>query len=142
MRLVLFTVLFLLVTAFQLKLEETPDNPSLNPPFYDTNTVWVDSVMQALTPDQRIAQLFMVAAYSNKGETHKESISKLVKEYHIGGLMFMQGGPIRQARLTNHYQSIAEVPLMIAQDAEWGLSMRIDSTLRFPWQMTLGSYSK
>ena len=95
--------------------------------------------MQVLTPDQRIAQLFMVAAYSNKGETHKEYISKLVKKYHIGGLMFMQGGPIRQARLTNHYQSIAEVPLMIAQDAEWGLSMRIDSTLRFPWQMTLGA---
>ena len=138
MRLVLFTVLSLL-TTFQLKLEETLDNPSLYPPFYNTNTVWVDSVMQALTPDQRIAQLFMVAAYSNKGEAHKQSISKLVKEYHIGGLMFMQGGPIRQARLTNHYQTITEVPLMIAQDAEWGLSMRIDSTLRFPWQMSLGA---
>ena len=139
MRLFLFTVLFLLVNAFQLKVEETPNNLGLNPPFFDTNTVWVDSVMQALTPDQRIAQLFMVAAYSNKGEMHKESISKLVKEYHIGGLMFLQGGPIRQARLTNHYQSITKVPLMIAQDAEWGLSMRIDSTLRFPWQMTLGA---
>lgn len=139
MRLLLFTVSILLVNSFQFKLEETLDNPSLTPPFYDTNTVWVDSVMQALTPDQRIAQLFMVAAYSNKGESHKEYISKLVKEYHIGGLMFMQGGPIRQARLTNHYQSIAEVPLMIAQDAEWGLSMRIDSVLRFPWQMTLGA---
>ena len=108
MRPIFFTVLLLLVTAFQLKEEEVKDNPSLLLLFYDTNTVWVDSVMQALTPDQRIAQLFMVAAYSNKGETHKEFISKLVKEYHIGGLMFMQGGPIRQARLTNHYQSIAE----------------------------------
>ena len=139
MRFFLFTFLFFLVTAFQLKVEETSDDYNINPPFYDTNNVWVDSVMQALTPDQRIAQLFMVAAYSNKGEIHKEFISKLVKEYHIGGLMFMQGGPIRQARLTNHYQSIAKIPLMIAQDAEWGLSMRIDSTLRFPWQMTLGA---
>ena len=139
MRFFLFTVLFFLVTAFQLKVEETSVDYKINPPFYDTNNVWVDSVMQVLTPDQRIAQLFMVAAYSNKGEIHKEFISKLVKEYHIGGLMFMQGGPIRQARLTNHYQSIAKIPLMIAQDAEWGLSMRIDSTLRFPWQMTLGA---
>ena len=139
MRLVLFTVLFFLVNAFHLKVEETLDSPSLGPPFYDTNTVWIDSVMQELTTDQRIAQLFMVAAYSNKGEMHKESISKLIKEYNIGGLMFMQGGPIRQARLTNHYQSIAKVPLMIAQDAEWGLSMRIDSMIRFPWQMTLGA---
>ena len=101
MRLVLFTVLFFLVNAFHLKVEETLDSPSLGPPFYDTNTVWIDSVMQELTTDQRIAQLFMVAAYSNKGEMHKESISKLIKEYNIGGLMFMQGGPIRQARLTN-----------------------------------------
>ena len=139
MRLILFTVILLFVTSFQFKQEEVKDNLSLNPPFYDTNTVWVDSVMQVLTTDQRIAQLFMVAAYSNKGDAHKESISRLIKEYHIGGLMFMQGGPIRQARLTNYYQSIAEVPLMIAQDAEWGLSMRIDSVLRFPWQMTLGA---
>ena len=139
MRIVLFTVFFLVVTAFQLKVKETTESPILNPPFYDTNTVWVDSLMQALSNEQRIAQLFMVAAYSNKGDVHRESISKLVEEYHIGGLMFMQGGPVRQAHLTNYYQSITKVPLMIAQDAEWGLSMRIDSTLRFPWQMTLGA---
>jgi beta-glucosidase-like glycosyl hydrolase/CubicO group peptidase (beta-lactamase class C family) len=53
--------------------------------------------------------------------------------------MFLQGGPVRQLRLTNHYQSLSQVPLMIAQDAEWGVSMRIDSTIRFPWQMTLGA---
>ena len=53
--------------------------------------------------------------------------------------MFLQGGPVRQARLTNKYQSISETPLMIALDAEWGISMRLDSALRFPWQMTLGS---
>lgn len=139
MRLIIFTFLFVVVTAFQLRVEGVQESPRLLPPFYDTSTTWVDSVMQALTPDQRIAQLLMVAAYSNQGEAHKEAISKLVEEYHIGGLMFMQGGPVRQARLTNHYQSIAQVPLMIAQDAEWGLSMRIDSTLRFPWQMTLGA---
>ena len=53
--------------------------------------------------------------------------------------MFLQGGPVRQAKLTNHYQSISKTPLMIAQDAEWGVSMRLDSAIRFPWQMTLGA---
>ena len=128
-----------IVTAFQLHLEEAQDNSVLQPPFYDTNTLWVDSIMQLLTNEQRIAQLFMVAAYSNKGEEHKNEIATLIQDYHIGGLMFMQGGPVRQAQLTNYYQSISNTPLMIAQDAEWGLSMRIDSTLRFPWQMTLGA---
>ena len=95
--------------------------------------------MSSLTLEQRIAQLFMVAAYSNKSISHQQEIESLISKYHIGGLMFMQGGPIRQLHLTNTYQSLSKVPLMIAQDAEWGLSMRIDSTIRYPWQMTLGA---
>lgn len=139
MRLLLFCFSLMLLTAFQLRVQPLEQSDHVQPPFQDTNTYWVDSVMQTLTPEQRMAQLFMVAAYSNKGESHQQLIEGLIEEYHIGGLMFMQGGPIRQARLTNRYQSISNVPLMIAQDAEWGLSMRIDSTLRFPWQMTLGA---
>ena len=53
--------------------------------------------------------------------------------------MFLQGGPKRQAILTNYYQSISKTPLMIALDAEWGISMRLDSALRFPWQLTIGA---
>jgi beta-N-acetylhexosaminidase len=99
------------------------------PPFLElSDTRWTDSVMKTLTPDQRIAQLFMVAAWSNKNATHVKEINTLVTKYRIGGLIFMQGGPVRQAQLTNKYQALSKVPLMIAMDAEWGLSMRIDST--------------
>ena len=83
----------------------------------------------------------MVSAYSNKSSKHENYIAKLVKKYKIGGVMFLQGGPKRQAKLTNYYQSISKIPLMIALDAEWGVSMRLDSALRFPWQMTLGASS-
>ena len=100
---------------------------------------WVDSVMKSLSNDEKIAQLLMVSAYSNKDAGHTNKIEKLIKDYKIGGLMFLQGGPVRQAKLTNKYQSISKTPLMIALDAEWGVSMRLDSALRFPWQMTLGS---
>ena len=100
---------------------------------------WVDSVMNSLSNDEKIAQLLMVSAYSNKDDSHINNIEKLIKDYNIGGLMFLQGGPVRQAKLTNKYQSISKTPLMIALDAEWGVSMRLDSALRFPWQMTLGS---
>ena len=107
--------------------------------FLSSTTDWADSVMATLSEDERIAQLFMVAAYSNKGEEHKRQITNLVEQYNIGGLMFLQGGPFRQAQLTNHYQSISKTPLMIAIDAEWGLAMRLDSCWSFPWQMTLGA---
>ena len=107
--------------------------------FLNDSTWWADSVLTSLSEEERIAQLFMVAAYSNKDESHKQEITDLVEQYKIGGVMFLQGGPMRQAKLTNHLQQHSKVPLMIAIDAEWGVAMRLDSALRFPWQMTLGA---
>ncbi len=100
---------------------------------------WVDSVYNSLTFDERVGQLFMVAAYSNKDTAHTNSIERLIRKYKIGGLIFFQGGPVRQARLTNRYQSLAKTPMFIGIDAEWGLAMRLDSVGRYPWNMTLGA---
>lgn len=99
---------------------------------------WVDSVMKTLTPDQRVAQLFMVAAYSNRKRIDEDSVTALIQQYGIGGLIFFQGGPVRQSRLLNRYQSQSRVPLLVAMDAEWGVGMRLDSVQRFPYQMSMG----
>jgi beta-glucosidase-like glycosyl hydrolase len=99
---------------------------------------WADSVFKTLSPDARIGQLFMVAAYSNyKSDT--AAIKKLIDSCGIGGLIFFQGAPARQALLTNYYHSLSKVKLLIAIDGEWGLSMRLDSTVQYPRQMTLGA---
>lgn len=113
---------------------QSPFNPS-NPKAQD----WVDSVFNKLTPRERIGQLFMAAAYSNKDADHRREVMQLIEEYAIGGLVFFQGGPVRQAKLTNRYQQASGVPLLIAMDAEWGLGMRLDSTVSFPYQMALGA---
>ena len=42
--------------------------------------------------DEKIGQLFMVIAYSNKSKEHKRGFS-FNKKHKIGGLMFLQGGP-------------------------------------------------
>jgi beta-N-acetylhexosaminidase len=109
------------------------------PPFVGSDSAWVDGVLNSLSLEEKIGQLFMVAAYSNKDEEHYQQIDMLVEKYGIGGLIFFQGGPVRQAVLTNRYQSKAKVPLMIGMDAEWGLSMRLDSTQVYPRQMALGA---
>ncbi len=106
---------------------------------YKAQEKWVDSILQQMTIRQKIGQLFMASAYSNKDAEHEAFIKKLINEYEIGGLVFMQGTPFKQAKLTNFYQSISKVPLLMAFDGEWGLNMRIDSTYRFPWNMTLGA---
>lgn len=100
---------------------------------------WVDSVFNKLNRRQRIAQLLMVRAHTDKGQRFEDSIANVIRKEHIGGLVFFQGGPGRQAALTNRYQAIAKVPLLIAMDGEWGLGMRLDSTISYPYQMTLGA---
>ncbi|WP_339698107.1 glycoside hydrolase family 3 N-terminal domain-containing protein [uncultured Roseivirga sp.] len=100
---------------------------------------WADSVFKSMTPEERLGQLFMVAAYSNRDEAHYAEIDSLISKYNIGGLIFFQGGAGRQAHLTNRYQAKAKVPLAVAMDAEWGIGMRLDSIMDFPKQMTLGA---
>jgi beta-glucosidase-like glycosyl hydrolase len=145
---ILFTGILLFAALFARSQSpapgtQPPDRVTLvvpgTPPFLNMHQQWVDSVFRTLTPDERIAQLIMVAAYSNRNRAHVDTISKYVQQYKIGGLVFFQGGPMRQAALTNRYQSLAKVPLWIAIDGEWGLGMRLDSTIRFPYQMTLGA---
>lgn len=121
--------------AFVVKKQTTKTSPE----FLNKESKWVDSVFASLNSDQRIAQLFMVAAYSNRDMKHVAEIRKLVEEYNIGGLIFMQGGPLREAKLNNYYQSKAKTPLLISIDGEWGLAMRLDSTPKYPRQMTLGA---
>jgi beta-glucosidase-like glycosyl hydrolase/CubicO group peptidase (beta-lactamase class C family) len=100
---------------------------------------WVDSVFNSLTKEQRIAQLMIIRAHSNLGQKHVDEVTDLIKRYDVGGLCFFQGGPVRQANLTNFYQRLAQTPLMITIDGEWGLGMRLDSVINFPRQLMIGA---
>lgn len=100
---------------------------------------WTDSVFNSLSDDEKIAQLMVIRAHSNLGADHVAKVVDEIQKYNVGALCFFQGGPIRQANLTNYYQSIAKTPLMVTIDGEWGLGMRLDSVTKFPYQLTLGA---
>ncbi|HEY4197750.1 MAG TPA: glycoside hydrolase family 3 N-terminal domain-containing protein [Mucilaginibacter sp.] len=100
---------------------------------------WVDSVYRKLSKKQRVAQLLFVREHTNMGQTYEDSVGNVIKDEQIGGLVFFQGGPGRQLNLINKYQKLAKVPLLIAMDGEWGVGMRLDSTISYPYQMTLGA---
>ena len=103
------------------------------------NIPWVDSVMAQMTLEEKIAQLFMVAAYSSKSQDNSAQVLQLVKKHGIGGVIFFQGGPKSQIQITNLLQKNSKVPLLVGMDAEWGPAMRLDSIIRFPRQMMLGA---
>ena len=106
---------------------------------YYAQEKWVDSILNSMTIDQKMGQLFMIQAYSNLDTVHENKIKEMIQKYYVGNLIFMQGTPSKQVQLTNTYQSLSKIPLMIGFDGEWGLDMRLQNTYKFPWNMTLGA---
>jgi len=100
---------------------------------------WVDSVYQSLSQEEKIGQLFTVWVATKYGKEEIDHISNLIKKYKLGGLIFSLGNIKDQADATNHFQGIANVPLLIGMDAEWGIGMRLDDAFSFPYNMTLGA---
>ena len=111
-----------------------------DPPFLKyMNHPWVDSVLKTLSSDQQIAQTIWIAGWSRDDIEQEVEVSDIIRKYGIGGIIFFQGDAEKQAELTNFYQKISRVPLLIAMDAEWGVGMRLDNVQKFPFQMTLGA---
>jgi beta-glucosidase-like glycosyl hydrolase/CubicO group peptidase (beta-lactamase class C family) len=103
-------------------------------------SAWVDKIHAEMSLEEKIGQLMWIRAYSNKDEKHYAQIESYIKDFHVGGLTFFQGTPEKQVELTNRYQKISKVPLIISVDAEWGLGMRFkEDGLSFPRQLTLGA---
>jgi len=103
------------------------------------DSLWVDSVFRTMSPDDRIAQLFMVKVYTGFDKKYYENVSKQICDFKVGGIAFFKGSPVKQALWTNEFQQNANIPLLVAIDGEWGLSMRLDSTPYFPRQLALGA---
>ena len=114
--------------------------PKVHPPFlkYETDH-WVDSIFNSLSVDEKIGQLIMVPAWSKKGIKHQNRLVKMVQENKIGGIIAMQGGPLRHIHMVNRLQEVSKIPLLVAIDAEYGLSMRLDSCIKYPYGITIGA---
>ncbi len=113
------------------------------PPFLNiSDTSWADEQLRKLSLEQKIAQLLHVAAYSNRDQAHLDYLQELVEEEDIGGLIFFQGNPRAQAQMTNNLQAKAKMPLLISIDGEWGLAMRLNDTIAFPYQLALGAINQ
>ncbi len=138
----LLLTIFLGFCCMPLAMSEVEDSgfePTEEPWFWNKNTEWVDSTLKSMSLDEKIAQLIMLPVYSNRNSSYNAKTVALVEEYQLGGVIFMQGGPARQINLVNKLQSVSKVPLLVGMDAEWSLSMRLDSVTLYPRQMLVGA---
>jgi beta-glucosidase-like glycosyl hydrolase/CubicO group peptidase (beta-lactamase class C family) len=104
----------------------------------DAESLWVDSVYNSLTLEQRVGQLICMRA-NQPDKPFYEDVAKYIKKYNIGGVCFFRADAEAQVKKTNEWQALAQTPLMVSIDAEWGLAMRVNKTLAYPYQMTLGA---
>jgi beta-N-acetylhexosaminidase len=129
--------LTLMGTTLGLLLSEPQQNPN-RPSAQEQATL--DSLYQTLSPQERIGQVFMIRAHSDKGEAYERQVARYIEDYQVGGLCFFQGTAARQVALVNQYQSISKTPLLIAMDAEWGPAMRFkEGVVNYPRQWMLGA---
>ena len=100
---------------------------------------WVDSRLEEMTLKEKVGQLFIHTVALQDTEVNRKNIRDAVKEYKIGGLLFSGGKLETQVKLTNYAQELAEVPIMITFDGEWGLAMRLKEIPAFPRNRVLGA---
>ena len=98
---------------------------------------WVDSVYRSMSTEEKVGQLFMPIVEPSSG--WKNRIAGYIRQQKVGGLLFSKGTLSQQADVTNYAQSISRVPLMIALDGEWGLSMRLTDAPRYPRNLIIGA---
>lgn len=137
-----FFLVFVFLFSVSLSSAQEKQKPFSNPLIVEDSVQqkeWVDSLYNEMSMEEKIGQLFMVDLFPEKSPKNSAYVETLIKDYHVGGVIFFKGTPHQQATLTNKFQDNAKYPLMMGQDAEWGLAMRLDSTYAFPWNMTLGA---
>ncbi len=108
------------------------------------NTIWAEETLASMTLKEKIGQLFMASAGEDlcgfeKAIDMDAYYRNLIDDCKIGGVIMFYGSPEQQIPFSNKLQNLSKVPLLIGQDSEWGLSMRLKNTITFPKNMTLGA---
>lgn len=98
----------------------------------------VDALMQQLSIREKVAQLFVIEISREPSEETMALQDSLIRDYGVGGVIIMRGpiGPFIERM--NQLQGMAQLPLLVATDAEWGAAMRFAEYLPYPRQRILG----
>ncbi len=128
-----FIILF--IFTFGISFSQQPD------PFYKDSLAeaLVQKMYKAMSLDEKIGQLFMMRIPSEFNEENLKIVDHYINDLHMGGMGYLKGHPTDHLKMNNYIQSNSRIPVILAIDAEWGLAMRLDSVLPFPWFMTLGA---
>lgn len=99
---------------------------------------YADRVMSDMSDEQKLAQLIMPMVWPKEDTNAHAAWDRMVQK-GFGGVLWQKGAPDAQLRLTNRMRRQAKIPMLVAMDGEWGLSMRLSHTLLWPRNIVLGA---
>ena len=99
----------------------------------------VDSIFRKLSTREKIAQIMVVDLWSGDSPARKKIQDRLVRKEKIGGIIIMDDALNPAVDRVNQLHRMAEIPLLVTIDGEWGASMRYPELHAFPRQMQLGA---
>jgi beta-N-acetylhexosaminidase len=103
---------------------------------------WVKRILNRMTVEEKIGQM-VACRYSgnfvNRNSEYFQNLTTMIVDYKIGGLIIFGGQVYETAMLTNSFQELAEIPLLVASDFERGAGNQIAGATLFPPLMSLGA---
>ncbi|MDO8952149.1 MAG: glycoside hydrolase family 3 N-terminal domain-containing protein, partial [Draconibacterium sp.] len=130
-----YLIIVLFFAVFKISVASATEPPFIR---YKTDK-WVTEQLKKMTLEEKIAQLMSIAVYPDLGIESKNKVLEQISLYKPGGILVMQGKPVETAKWINDFQQRSKIPLLVAIDGEWGLSMRIDSVMKFPYAQAIGA---
>jgi beta-glucosidase-like glycosyl hydrolase/CubicO group peptidase (beta-lactamase class C family) len=103
---------------------------------------WIDSVLTTMTLEEKVGQLFMVAATGHYVAADGEEfvqMRSLVRDRRIGGIMLSQSDVYEAAVMLNALQAEARIPLLVSGDFESGMALRVRRSTVFPGAMAIAA---
>jgi len=131
-------VLLILFVSGCARLPSPGAAPRLAPP----DGGWVARILKKMTIEEKVGQMVacrFAGAFRNADSEYIRELNDLVVKSGIGGLILFGGEVYETAELTNAFQKLAKIPLLMASDFERGTGNQVTGATLFPPLMSLGA---
>lgn len=101
-----------------------------------------DKLLKKMSDEEKVGQLVQIginARFINQDSDFFQDLKRHVTENKLGGIIFFGAPMYETVHLANRMQENAQIPLLIALDAETGIGMRFQDAANFPWNMAVAA---